>query len=85
MIAINADFSDSASQSQISTEFTESADQVLKYEPDTFERPCEPLEKNAPKHDAKLAPVHIVFASISIPHQRAKQHFDQQGIAEDLR
>src|SRR5262245_1173941 len=42
------------------------------------------LEVQRAEHDAKLAPIHVVFARIAVPHGRAEQHFDEQWIGDCL-
>jgi hypothetical protein len=73
---------DAAAQSQFAAERPESFHQVPQDRPDAAERPREAFEENAAEHDAELAKGHVSLARVSVPHQRAQQHLDQQRVAE---
>ncbi len=70
-IAIDMEFCDSAAQLELSAQFTKASDEVFEDEPNAFVGSGETFEKDASKHNAELAPVHIVLSCVSIPHQGA--------------
>ena len=46
------------------------------------DRPGEPLLKNAAEQNTELAKLHVPLARAAVEHDRAKQHLDQQRIAD---
>ena len=57
---------------------------MLENQPDAGHRPGQPLEKDAAEEDRELGEIHVVLARGAVKHQRAKQHLNQQRIADVL-
>ncbi len=79
---LDVDFRHAAAQLQLAAQTAETANQVFQNHSHAFERASEAFQITGAKHDAELAEVHIVFASVAVPHQRTNQHLDQQRIAD---
>ena len=69
---------DPAAKFQLSAQRAKSFNQILQDQPHAFVRASKTFEENAAEHDAELAPGHVVFRRVSVPHQRAENHLDQQ-------
>ena len=77
LTVFDVDFGDTTAQFQFSAQPTEFANEVFQDHADAFEWTPEAFQIAGPKHDAKLAVIHVVLACVAVPHQWTQQHFDQ--------